>query len=209
MTHIDAQRAIYIDFEYLQRQPPQKPHPALLGVLIGAADEDFEQLITDDRLAPARIVLKATREREAWRAYERTRFCVDDGKRRICFMAGSQSRRLDSLLERHAADRWAFITAWNPASELLTPAENHARQARLRTAVASYSMLPGEGIGKDPAWTPEESLLVLNISRREAIRLGRQFGQLAIVAGRRGSKSRLVSCAKPPRPARRNPVAGR
>jgi hypothetical protein len=92
MTHIDAQRAIYIDFECLQRQPPQKPHPALLGVLIGAADEDFEQLITDDRLAPARIanrertriVLKATREREAWRAYERTRFCVDDGKRRIC-----------------------------------------------------------------------------------------------------------------------------
>jgi hypothetical protein len=39
MTHIDAQRAIYIDFECLQRQPPQKPHPALLGVLIGAADE--------------------------------------------------------------------------------------------------------------------------------------------------------------------------
>jgi hypothetical protein len=60
MTHIDAQRAIYIDFECLQRQPPQKPHPALLGVLIGAADEDFEQLITDDRLAPARI---ANRER--------------------------------------------------------------------------------------------------------------------------------------------------
>jgi hypothetical protein len=145
-----------------------------------------------DLLALRHIVLKATRETEAWRAYEKTRFCVDDGPRRVCFMAGSANKKLDALLERHRAKSWAFITAWNPGSIELTREENAARQAELRNAVAAYTVLRGEGIGEDPGWTPEESLLILNISRGKAVSLGRRFGQLAIVVGRRGEKSELV-----------------
>lgn len=347
LTHAQAKRAIYVDFECLKTKPP---HPALLGVLIGAADDDVDQLIVDERLAPARvakrertlvvaagdtveaivnlartdhrrvigwslfdrdrmieirpdltgdiralyanalpvarawrhavhpsfpietadahaakhtldkyallagyrhahklvnaqparwirhaldqlgatggrysrttkqtkrdwhrlldynrhdvlalrhIARRATREIEAWRAYETTRFCVDDGPRWICFKAGSRNDRLEALLTRKRATRWAFITAWNPHSTPLPPEENARRDADLLQAIADLGLeaLPGEGIGEDPDWTPEKSLLVLGISRGQAERLGRRFGQLAIVVGRRGEPSRLVATA--------------
>lgn len=353
MTFAEAQRAIYIDFECLKGRPPKPPHPALLGVLVGSEGESFGQIITDERLAPAKvaskrcriatapaavdalvrqakagnrklagwsffdrdrlidacpdleadikalyvnalhvarpwrqtfhpgfpieredafapkhtldkyatlagyegaaafrkatpakwikhtldqlqaakgryrrttdqtkrdwhkllaynrhdclalrhIVLRASREMECWRAYEKTRFCVDDGARRLCFMAGSRSAKLDALLHRHKAARWGFLTAWNPASVELSRAENDARQGDLRRRLESegYKWLPGEGVGDDPAWQPEESLLVLGISRGKAVALGREFGQLAVVVGRRGEPACLVPCAPAPK----------
>jgi hypothetical protein len=348
MTLAEAQRAIYLDFECLKARPPKPPHPALLGVLVGSEGEQFGQIITDERLAPAKvankrcrfvpapdaaealvaeakagkrtivgwsffdrdrltdacpsrkadinalyvnalqvarswrqtfhpgfpiekddsfaakhtldkyavlagypdaralqhakpaqwirhtldqlkaadgryrkttrqtkrdwhklldynrhdclalrhIVLKATREMECWRAYEKTRFCVDDGPRRVCFTDGSRSPRFQALLRRHDTRDWAFLTAWNPASVELSRAENDARQDDLKRDLVSagYRWLPGEGVG-DPAWTPEESLLVLGISRGKAVAVGREFGQLAVVVGRRDGPARLVPCA--------------
>ena len=44
---------------------------------------------------------------------------------------------------------------------------------------------------------PEQSLLILDISRGKAISLGQRFGQLAIVVGRRGQASALVPAAHP------------
>ncbi len=352
MTHANAQCAIYIDFECLATKPP---HPALLGVLVGAGAEEFEQVITDERLAPARVAARKTsriataadavgevvarakaenrmlvgwslfdrdrlvqarpdlegeikardperpegrqamapdplprlRDRAGrplrgdaharqvrrvlagypdarhlhgaparwirhmlrqlqstggeyrrtddadetrlaqaarlqpprlprapahrpqsqsrdgvWRAYKQTRFCVDDGPRRVCFRAGSNRPRLRALLLRHDALQWAFVTAWNPASVVLSRTENNARQLELRGAVdtAGFAMLTGEGVGEDPKWQPEESALILGISRGEAVKLGRRFGQLAIVAGRRGRSARLIPCGVTPRP---------
>ena len=164
---------------------------------------DWHKLLEYNRhdcLALCHVVLKATREGEAWRAYRRTRFCVDDGPRRICFMAGATNRRLDAVLERFRRKQWAFITAWNPGSIELTRAENEARQTRLESEVrrAGYEILPGEGVGKDKSWTPEKSILIIGISEDAAVRLGRAFDQLAIVVGRRGLPSRLVSCAGGP-----------
>jgi hypothetical protein len=349
MTFADAKRAVYIDFECLKARRPKPPHPTLLGVLVSSEGESFEQIITDERLAPAKvankrcrfatapaavgamvaeakeekrrivgwsffdrdrlieacpdrtvdinalyvnalhlarpwrqsihpdfpieredsfapkhtldkyallaaypvtaafrnatpakwirhtlrqlesthgrywkttketqrdwrkllqynrhdclalrhIALKASREMECWRAYEKTRFCVEDGARRLCFMAGSRSARLDALLRRHKAVKWAFLTAWNPASVQMSRAENDARQHDLRHRLESerYTWLPGEGVGNDPTWEPEASLLVLGISRGKAVALGRAFGQLAVVVGRRGEPARLVPCA--------------
>jgi hypothetical protein len=161
---------------------------------------DWHRLLEYNRhdcLALRHIVLKATRELECWRSYERTRFCVDAGPRRICFMAGSKNARLQQLLERHGAVRWAFLTAWNPASVELSRTENDARQRELRAQLEAdgYVVLQGEGIGADPAWKPEESLMVLGISRADAVKLGRRFGQLAIVSGRSSGAARLISCA--------------
>jgi hypothetical protein len=164
------------------------------------AKRDWHRLLAYNRhdlLALRHIVLAATRESTLWRAYERTRFCVQDGPKRICFMAGSPNRRLDALLARHGATRWAFITAWNPGSRPLSNAENARRHAELRAAVhyAGLEALDGEGVGEDPSlppWPSEQSLLILNISRGKAISLGRRFDQLAIVVGRRGQASTLV-----------------
>ena len=172
-----------------------------------------------DLLAVRHIFLKASRELDAWGAYERTRFCFWDSEfrlkaeatrnvrlkaettrsgrgRTICFQIGSRSPRLAAALERHGAEEWAFITAWNPKSHPLSREKNDVRQAKLRRLVEKRGLtgLPGEGIGDDPAWTPEESLMVLGISEEDAIDLGRSFGQLAIVVGRRGGVPQLVPC---------------
>jgi hypothetical protein len=166
------------------------------------AKRDWRTLLDYNRhdcLALRHIAVKASHELAAWRAYERTRFCVDEGKRRVCFMAGSTNRGLQALLDRHTATRWAFITAWNPGAVSKPIEENDRHQTQLRRAVTRYTVLPGEGLGPDESWEPEESLMVLGISESDAVRLGREFGQLAIVVGKRGEASRLVSCSKVPR----------
>lgn len=168
------------------------------------AKRDWHKLLDYNRhdlLALRHIVLMATRELECWRAYERTRFCVDEDRRRICFMAGSRNARLDALLARRNATRWAFITAWNPGSQPLSAAENARRHAELVREVERLGLrfMPGEGIAQDPAWKPERSLMILGISRGRAESLGRRFGQLSIVVGRRGEPSELLSTADTPR----------
>jgi hypothetical protein len=107
---------------------------------------------------------------------------------------------VQALLERHHARTFAFITAWNPTSQPLARAENVRRGSRLQADVAAlgYAALPGVGKGEDPAWEPEESLMILGISRRKALTLGRRHGQLAIVFGRAGAPAHLVSCALAP-----------
>jgi hypothetical protein len=162
------------------------------------AKRDWHRLLEYNRhdlLALRQIFLTATRELQLWRAYEQTRFCVDAGRRRICFVAGSRSRRLDALLERTGTRSWAFITAWNPGSRALSAEENAQRHSQLLQAVDALGLawLPGEGVGADPSWTPEQSIMILNITRAQATGLGRQFEQLAIVAGRRGEAASLLS----------------
>jgi hypothetical protein len=109
---------------------------------------------------------------------------------------GEPSARLDLVLVSHGADAWAFISAWNPASRELPPAQNDARHAELLAIIGErgWSCLDGSGIPADSDWTAEASVLVLGISLDEAVALGRRFGQNAIVAGRRGAAAELVYC---------------
>ena len=152
-----------------------------------------------DLLALRGIVLKATRELELWHAYERTRFCADDGPRRVCFMAGSRSPRLQALLRRHGVTRWAFMTAWNSAWASQHLNGNAMRQVELIKIVEArgYQMLPGEAIGEDPVSTPAEGVLILGMGRREAVPLGERFEQLAILVGEDDGPATLVSCGGP------------
>ena len=163
---------------------------------------DWHKLLEYNRhdcLALRHIVLKASHEFHSWRAYERTRFCIDeDARPRFCFMTGSRNKKLEALLRRHGTTRWAFITAWNPASVVLDREENDARQATLRRQVETdgFAVITGEGVGEDPGWLPEASLLILGMHPGQAVKVGQQFGQLAVLVGRRGGPAHLVSCAQ-------------
>jgi hypothetical protein len=55
-------------------------------------------------------------------------------------------------------------------------------------------MVPGEGIGDDGTWLPEQIILVLGIERTAAVQLGRRFGQRAIVWGELGGLATLAFC---------------
>jgi hypothetical protein len=104
--------------------------------------------------------------------------------------------RLDALLEDRGQEGWAFLTAWNPGSKDLPRAENEARNADLRRRLQERGLphYPGRGIPEAGPWTPEESFLVLGLGQEEAVALGRDFEQLAIVVGRRGGQAELVDC---------------
>ena len=131
-------------------------------------------------------------------AYEATDYRVGD---RFTIRCGALSAPLDALLTDHGHDHWAYITACNPGSLPLGAAENRRRMADLarRIACLGLPMLEGEGVGDGDDWPPEPSLLVLGIGQKAAVELGREFGQVAIVIGRRGEPARLCFCLSPPR----------
>jgi Protein of unknown function (DUF3293) len=164
------------------------------------AKRDWHKLLEYNRhdcFALRHVYLKARSELQKWRAYEKTDYCVDGGGRRpVCFRIGGASARLDALLARYGSPRWAFMTAWNPASKPLPREENDRRQTELiaQLTVAGYRCLRAEGRNADAPWPPEESVLALDIPKGVARRIGHQYGQLAIVAGERGSPAQLVPC---------------
>ncbi len=127
-------------------------------------------------------------------AYVRTTYRVDalDLQIRI----GLANANLQQLLTTYGAHTWAFITAWNPKSVLLSQHENEARHEMLVKIIEkmSYPYFVGHGIGDDENWPPEQSLLILGISKQEALALGRQFEQNAIVFGTQNTLPTLVFC---------------
>src|SRR5262245_46336962 len=116
-------------------------------------------------------------------AYRNTSFFADTSGGRLCLRVGRASPELDELLAACDVRTWAYVTAFNPGSIPLSHEENEQRNQRLAREVESrgYTAFPGEGIGDDGQWPPERSLLILGIIRDDAIDLGREFGQRAIV----------------------------
>jgi len=128
-------------------------------------------------------------------AYEATAYRIDEGPRgRFVIRVGERSADADALLEVAGADEWAFVTASNPRSMLLSEADNAARLSRLVGLVREKGLVHyrGAGQGADATWPPEPSLLVVGLAEAEAVALARAFDQHAIVAGRRGEPARLV-----------------
>ena len=136
------------------------------------------------------------RSNNLWRAYEQTQFYVRECTPELCIRIGSYHEQLDEMLHDHQCDAWSYITASNPASELLSDEQNAGRNRELEALLKSQDLVfyRGEGIGSDPTWPAEASFLILGIGREAAMELGRQFGQNAIVCGKRGNAAELVDC---------------
>ena len=97
---------------------------------------------------------------------------------------GVTSPEVAALLAVHNAAGAAFITACNPPFLPVGSVHNVLAMKSLRSLLQYRSKLPsleGRGQDRDGLWPPEQSLLVMGINREVAERLGRQFGQNAIV----------------------------
>jgi hypothetical protein len=121
-------------------------------------------------------------------AYRRTRYLAGDGG--AFATVGERSASIDALLATHGARSGAFVTAWNPGSGARDAAANHAANARLEADLAPWRHLPHAGVG-DGGWR-EEGFFVLDLPEAAAVERARRFGQVAIVAVRRGEPARLV-----------------
>jgi hypothetical protein len=104
---------------------------------------------------------------------------------------GEPCAALDALLASHAADTWAFVTACNPGSVVLSVEVNAERMKQLREMLNRFVTYPGESCGPDGQWA-EASVLVIGISRTAVVEVAKAFGQAAILAGERGGPAELV-----------------
>lgn len=125
-------------------------------------------------------------------AFQQTTYVVDEPDIRI--RIGCQHPQLDDWLACRQAFSWAFLTAWNPRAQLRSPEENAIRMNGLLTDVRTYETCTGRGIPDQPDWQPEDSLLIVNISREDALDLARKWGQLAFVYGEKAGPATLVWC---------------
>ena len=115
-------------------------------------------------------------------AYKNTQYKVFEPD--ITIEIGILNKDIEVLLQKHKSAEWAFITAYNPYSRVLNDDENKIRHDELKELTKCYITYEGHGVGEDPAWEPELSLLVIGISRDEAYKIGKKFEQNAIVYGK-------------------------
>ena len=128
-------------------------------------------------------------------AYRATRYHVCDSPLgAFVILCGEPSPELATLLAAEPVGQWAFVTAENPGSVRLDRRANAERMRQLRAAVEAlgFRHYPGRGEGIGGDWPAEESLLIVGVPEAEAVALGRQFGQLAILTGSRHEPARLV-----------------
>ena len=121
-------------------------------------------------------------------------YVVEDGDVRFVIRLGRENRELDAHLAEHALGSWAFLTAYNPNSTPTPENVNLEAQARLAEHLthAGHRFLRGYGTSESGDWPPEASFFVEDISLDDAVRLGREFCQSAILWGRRGGAAELV-----------------
>ena len=110
----------------------------------------------------------------------------------IVIEVNKKCSELYELLKQHNASEWAYITAWNPFSKVLPDIENSERHQQLVELVKEYPYFEGEGVGTDPVWQPEKSLLILGIPKKTAIEIGTKYEQNAIVYGRINEPAELL-----------------
>jgi hypothetical protein len=142
---------------------------------------------TSIRGAGARHSVDPARRAELERAFRATAYAADGIRLRV----GALHPALDARLAALGLNEYAYLTAWNPGARERPEPENRAAQERLRARLARFAVLEGAAEGDDGSWS-EPSFLALGIARGEAITIAGEFGQAAIVMGRRGGVPELV-----------------
>ena len=96
---------------------------------------------------------------------------------------GQSSKELRKLLADLNVKFAAFITAFNPYSKELELIENRSRNKILEGKIKSLALyyIKGDGRCGDSGQVGEESFLVFGLSKKQAINLGMESQQNAIV----------------------------
>ena len=133
---------------------------------------------------------------ELFEAYKNTTYRVYSPIGEIDIRFGVMNPLLKELLLNNSSESWAFITAYNPYSVMQDVGVNTILNTQLEDylSVKRYVFFKGMGVGYDDSWEPEASFMVLNIGKEDAVKLGKQFKQNAIVTGVIGNSAELIDC---------------
>jgi hypothetical protein len=132
-------------------------------------------------------------------AYRTTRYLAGPAEAEAEARIGERSEAIDALLAARGASSGVFVTAWNPHSRARGEADNRAAHGALVLRLAAWRTLPHRGVSADGRWA-EEGLFALDLPEDEALDAARAFGQVAVVAVRRGEAARLLLTGVPARP---------
>lgn len=121
-----------------------------------------------------------------WEAYRRTEYRIG--------APYNLTLKVDEAAVGLSSKPWAYLTAWNPRSQLLPRLENQQRQFELESLLCDEQVSTFPGVARDPLgeWPDEEGVFVAGLSRDRALQLGREFGQNAILVGMGNGTVELV-----------------
>jgi hypothetical protein len=128
--------------------------------------------------------------KELLAGYQATCYSILNPK--IDIYLARENEALQSFLKDQHIETWCFITAWNPFSKALTLDENTTLNKKLEADLNNYIVFPAEGKDTLGDWPAEISFFVANISKEQAIFLGKKYEQNAIVYGEINSPTKLL-----------------
>ena len=100
----------------------------------------------------------------------------------------------DQFLKKENLVTWAYITAWNPNAIEHSDKENEHFNTLLEQKLHDLELKYLNGFGvpeKGSDWQPEASFLILGIDFENALQLGKEFNQAAIVCGKISDVAKL------------------
>ena len=129
-------------------------------------------------------------------SFNATAYIIHLGNENIVLRIGEYNPRLDTLLEDCGQHTWAWITAANPGAQQISEKVNAARFRELLTLVSHQKRqyLAADAVPDSPGWPIEPGLFIFGVTLESALEIGRQFGQLAILAGTRNRVPQLHYC---------------
>tara|TARA_B100000029_G_C17087344_1_gene782858 strand:+ start:101 stop:565 length:465 start_codon:yes stop_codon:yes gene_type:complete len=130
---------------------------------------------------------------ELIQAYEETDYRVS-GTLSFILKIGKENKELRYLFDKHGYETAAFLTAFNPYSELVVATQNEAAHKHLTEDLSKKSVMVLEGVGQDSKkkWLPEKSVLVLGLTMGDARDIGNKFRQNAFVWADADAVPRLI-----------------
>lgn len=113
-------------------------------------------------------------------AYKNTDYIVFEPEA-LVLTVDQFSPKIEEILIKYNCKTAAFLTAWNPLSQVTDDKNNRAVQQQLAVDLHQLDVRVFEGIGKarDGDWPGEESFLVLGIERIVADQLAVKYNQYA------------------------------
>lgn len=127
-------------------------------------------------------------------AFEAANYAVCVRGRRHRVRIGRRHPLLDRRLRGLGCEQhWQLITACNPRSERLTPAENAVRMRALddELAVLGWRRLPACNDARDGGWL-EPAYCLLDAPPATLLMLGQRYAQHAVVSARLDAAAHLV-----------------
>lgn len=116
------------------------------------------------------------------RAYREAQYVIE-GSQNIVLKIGRANQDLRKILKDNEVTTAAFITAFNPYSEILNDRENLEAQESLCVDIKSLGYFGLNGYGQDEAeeWPREKSVLALGITESQAEALADRYSQNGFV----------------------------